>query len=512
MLDFSDPAVWWFVTRSSAIVAWVLLTLSALWGILLRTRILRGADNPDWLKTVHRYVSSLALLMVTTHLVSLYLDSFLEFTVVELLIPFSSDFEPLGTAIGVVATWLLVLVWVSSILMDRLPRSFWKVVHYSSYAILFGVAIHAGLVGSDVGTPWYTATSIGLITATILAVMVRIVISRRSSAARVDIPVLSEAPSPAFTAAEVGPDVFQVEVVTRRQLTDDVAEFTLHPVDPAREVLWSPGAHLTLHLGNGLERQYSLCGDPADTRRLVIAVLNTRGQGGGSEWMHAHLHEGMTLKVNGPIQNFPLRQHHTYLFVASGIGITPIMAMIGEIPASREWTLVYLGRSRDQMAYLDELLLAYPGKIIVWATEDRGARADLAELIDSRAQVYACGSPSVLDALTRVVPEERLHLERFSPQDRSAEHHAAAITVVWQPTGQDIAVAPNESVLDGLEKAGISLNASCRRGVCGSCELRVLGGTPAHLDSVMSDADKNEMQIFYPCVSRSATGTLTLAP
>jgi ferredoxin len=164
------------------------------------------------------------------------------------------------------------------------------------------------------------------------------------------------------------------------------------------------------------------------------------------------------------------------------------------------------------MPYLEELLVTYPDRIVVWASGDRGQRADLAQLVDSSAEVYACGSASVLDELSRVVPVSRLHLERFTPQDRSAEHRASAIQVVWAPTGQSLSVSAKETVLDGLERAGIDVNASCRRGVCGSCELRVVDGTPAHLDSVMSDADKDEMGIFYPCVSRSLTPTLTLAP
>ncbi len=449
--------------------------------------------------------------MVATHLLSLYLDTFVEFTVSELLIPFSSDFEPLGTGLGVIATWMLVLVWLTSMVMERIPRVFWKAVHYSSYAVLFGVSVHAGMVGSDVGTTWYTATSIGLITATILAVAVRMAISRRSPAARVDNPAVTTSSAPA-TVEEGATGSFLAEVVSRRTITDEVTEFTFRPVDPTLECVWSPGAHVTLHLGNGLERQYSLCGDPADPKRIVIAVLNTHGPGGGSEWIHKHLREGMTIEVDGPIHNFPLRQHHRYQFVASGIGITPIMAMMREIPASRNWTLLFLGRHRSQMPYLEELLVTYPDRIVVWASGDRGQRADLAQLVDSSAEVYACGSASVLDELSRVVPVSRLHLERFTPQDRSAEHRASAIQVVWAPTGKSLSVSAKETVLDGLERAGIDVNASCRRGVCGSCELRVVDGTPAHLDSVMSDADKDEMGIFYPCVSRSLTPTLTLAP
>ena len=180
MLDFTDPGVWWYITRSSAVIAWVLLTLSALWGILLKTRILRGADNPEWLKTVHRFLSSLALVMVATHVGSLYLDTYIEFTWLDLLVPFYSSFEPLAVALGVISMWIMVIVWGTALAMNRLPQPLWKGIHYLSYGSLFAVAVHSGLVGSDVGETWYTALSIVLITATVLAVVVRIVISRRS--------------------------------------------------------------------------------------------------------------------------------------------------------------------------------------------------------------------------------------------------------------------------------------------------------------------------------------------
>jgi len=155
MLDFSEPAVWWYITRSSAVVAWVLLTLSALWGILLKTRILRGADNPEWLKVVHRFLSSLAVLMVVTHMASLYLDTFVEFTVLDLLIPFRSSFEPFGVAMGVFGMWGMVLVWATALAMDRLPQKLWKGIHYLSYGSLFAVAIPEwwGLMWGRRGTP-----------------------------------------------------------------------------------------------------------------------------------------------------------------------------------------------------------------------------------------------------------------------------------------------------------------------------------------------------------------------
>ena len=239
-------------------------------------------------------------------------------------------------------------------------------------------------------------------------------------------------------------------------------------------------------MGNGAERQYSLCGDPADSKNLDIAVLNTRGPGGGSSWIHENLKEGDTIRVDYPLQNFPLKPHRRYQFIASGIGITPIRSMLMSLPASREWELLYLGRRRTDMPFLDELETMYPGHVKVHASKEDGGRISLETVLDDKAHIYACGSEALMSELEGLVPAERLHLERFVPRDRSAEHTAKAVKLTWQPTGQTISVSANESLLEGLERSGVSLNASCRRGVCGSCELRVIDGVPAHLDSVMS--------------------------
>ncbi len=518
MLDFSDPGVWWYITRASAIVAWVLLTLSALWGILLKTRILRGADNPEWLKTIHRFLSTLAVVMVATHVGSLYLDTFIEFTWLDLLVPFYSSFEPVAVALGVISMWIMVIVWATALAMNWLPQPVWKAIHYLSYGSLFAVAIHSGLVGSDVGEAWYTALSMVLITATVLAVVVRIVITRRSQAVSSRVPSLSVEPDLSAAGSATPPSsgregtTFTARVATRTSLSSDVALFRLVPTSREIDLEWDAGAHLTLHLGNGLERQYSLCSDPADSRTLEIAVLNTRGPGGGSSWIHNHLTEGDTIEVDYPLQNFPLKPHRKYQFIASGIGITPIRAMLVSLPASRQWELIYLGRRRSEMPFREELEEMFPGHVRVHASEEEGGRLALGTVVDPDAHIYACGSESMMAELEDLVAPERLHLERFTPRDRSSEHRAHAVSLRWAPTGATVDVAANESLLDGLERAGVSVNASCRRGVCGSCELRVVEGVPAHLDSVMSDVDKDELGIFYPCVSRAKTASLTVAP
>ncbi|MTA33402.1 MAG: ferredoxin-NADPH reductase, partial [Actinobacteria bacterium] len=273
MLDFSNPQIWWFLTRASAMVGWVLLTLTAVWGILLKTRILRGADNPEWLKITHRYISGLAMAMVALHIVTLVLDDYIDFGWADVLIPFSTSFEPLAVALGVVAFWLLVSIQLTAVLAKWLPEVLWKVVHLSSYGVLVLVALHSALVGTDVGTPWYTAVSLILITTATLAAVVRFIIAGREKPA----PRVNPAPARAAVLGEGVPSAvtgFRARVVDRTNLGAGIAEVTLTPVDTSLELEWEAGAHLTLHLGNGLERQYSLAGDPAEQTTLLIGVKN----------------------------------------------------------------------------------------------------------------------------------------------------------------------------------------------------------------------------------------------
>jgi ferredoxin-NADP reductase len=504
MLDFEDPQVWWFLTRASAMVGWVLLTLTVVWGVLLKTRILRGSDNAEWLKVTHRYISGLALAMIATHMVTLLLDDYISFGWADVLIPFATTFEPLAVALGIFAFWSIVLVQITALGSKWLPEKVWKSIHFLSYAAILLVALHSGLVGTDVGTPWYTVVSLVLITTATLAGVVRMVIAgRERPAGRLnDAPATQSAP-----ALQQG---FMAKVIDRVTVSEDIVALMLNPVDRSPQLDWDAGAHLTLQLGNGLERQYSLAGDPAEQNSLRLGVLNTRGDGGGSSWIHANVQIGSEVFCSLPRNHFPLKPAKRYQFVASGIGITPIKSMLYSLPASREWSLLYLGRGRDDMLFAEELIEEYGDRVTVWATAERGGRAQLSELLDSQADVYACGSSELLATLEDLVAPERLHVERFEPLTRISAREGETFEVTAARSGKTVNVTPGLSTLEALEEAGVMLLASCRRGTCGTCEVGVVDGIPEHLDSVMSDADKDEIGVMYPCVSRSRTPRLVL--
>ena len=508
MLDFSDPHIWWYLTRASAMIAWVLLTLTVVWGVLLKTRILRGADNPEWLKVIHRYLSGLALVMILIHIGTLLLDDFIDFGPADVLIPFASDFEPFALALGILAFYLLLAVSLSALASRWLPERVWKGIHFASYGVVALVAFHSGLVGTDVGTPWYTAISLILITTTVLVAIVRVVIAGRARPTPRKTTPMSPTTTP--LAVPAGGGTFLARVVDRQDHGPDIAEFILTPLDSGCELEWEAGAHLTLHLPEGLERQYSLAGDPAEQHTLVLGVLNTHGPGGGSSWIHDNLKEGDTIVCSVGSNHFGLKPSPRYQFIASGIGITALRSMLFSLPAHREWSLIYVGRSRDRMLFSEELVHEYGDRITLWVTEESGSRPPLEDLIDPLAEVYACGSESLLERVEHSVAPRRLHLERFTPQKRSSTTNLNSFQVVAHQSGTKLQVTGSESVLDAIVSAGVPLAASCKRGVCGSCEVRVLEGTPEHLDSVMSDADKDDLGVMYPCVSRSLTPVLTL--
>ena len=508
----NDPHIWWYLTRASALIAWVLMTMSVLWGILLSTRVMRRIDNPAWLQDLHRYLGGLTLLMVALHMVTLMLDGWLQFSLAETLVPFATDFKPLAVALGIISFYILLAVQATSLVMNKLPRKFWKGLHYSSYVALLLVALHAGWTGTDVGAWWYRVLAIVLIGVATISVLVRIITGTKTGGAPKPVAVKTSTP----VADQLRPALLQRDTRTMvvgsiSPVADDVLAIRLLPLGGGQLPVWHPGAHITLHLPNGLERQYSLCGDPAERTHFDIAVLKTVTSEGGSEWIHSSLTPGMTLEVSGPHNHFELEPANEYLFIAGGIGITPIKGMIESLPERRKWKLVYAGRSRSSMAFLDELLERYPDRIEVFASDENEGSLDVYALTSaSKAEVYCCGPESLMSSVASFVPAERMHLERFIALSRESIIPAAPIEVTCKKSRKSFVVDSDESILEALEENGLPIIGSCKKGVCGTCEVRVVEGKPIHLDSVMDDEEKDRLKVMYPCVSRAESGKLVL--
>lgn len=276
-------------------------------------------------------------------------------------------------------------------------------------------------------------------------------------------------------------------------VADDVVELGLAGPLPD----WSPGSHVGLRLAPGLVRQYSLVG-PGPR----IAVLREPAGRGGSAFVHDRLRVGDRVDVDGPRNTFPLVPAPRYLFVAGGIGITPILPMIAAAEAAdAQWRLLYGGRSRSSMAYLDRLADA---RVTVQAGGLLDLRAAVADA--PGAEVYGCGPAPMLDALLAACPAARV--ERFAPV--AVDEPERPFTAVLARSGLTVEVPAGMSLLAAAEAAGADLLQSCREGTCGTCETVVLEGEPEHRDSVLDAVDRAAGDVMMVCVSRARGARLVL--
>jgi len=293
-------------------------------------------------------------------------------------------------------------------------------------------------------------------------------------------------------------------------------------VDPDGHELptWQPGAHLELVLPSGLIRHYSLCGDPADTRSYTVAVLRVDSGGGGSREIHDDDLIGRTLVVRGPRNRFRLVDAPSYLLLAGGIGITPIVAMARQLAAENaDWTLVYGGRSRTSMAFQEELGALDAARVQL-VPEDVAGRPDFAGLIENvppGTAIYCCGPEAMLrhvEGLCELRGDDvSLHLERFTPSGKVVEAPASgdcAFEIELKRRGVVLTVPADRSALDVVREVVINHPYSCTQGECGSCEVSVLGGRIDHRDEVLSDEERESNEVMMLCVSRALSERLVI--
>jgi ferredoxin-NADP reductase len=314
---------------------------------------------------------------------------------------------------------------------------------------------------------------------------------------------------------------FSANLVVRRRTTAAKGVVTLDLGEPEGTDLpgWEPGAHVDLMLADGLVRQYSLCGDPGEPDVWRVGVLLNPNSRGGSRYVHDNLVEGASVRVRGPRNHFSLVDSPRYRFIAGGIGITPILAMLETAQrAGNEWTLLYGGRTRASMAFATDLAEHYPERVTLWPTDERG-HMDLESLLKDPQDdtlVYCCGPEGLLSAVEQQCahwPAGTLHIERFAAKAPPAEQAAAALErfeVVCHRSGITVEVPADLSILEALEDADVPVLGSCYEGVCGTCEAKVLEGAPAHRDSVLTEAEQASGTVMMTCVSRSRTERIVL--
>ncbi|MEW2289463.1 PDR/VanB family oxidoreductase [Streptomyces sp. NPDC047841] len=296
---------------------------------------------------------------------------------------------------------------------------------------------------------------------------------------------------------------------------------TLTLVDPAGGPLppWEPGAHVELVLPSGLVRQYSLCGDDLDRTSYTVAVRHETGGRGGSREIHTSALVGRELAVRGPRNHFPLARAARHFLVAGGIGVTPVLAMARALQRSgQDWQVLYCGHHGD-MPFVDELNGLDADRVTVVRT-DRDGRPDIASLIGRLPEgttVYCCGPPSLLTDVTKAAAAAgaglEVRVERFSSSSEAPPGPAEGdhtFEVELARSGAVITVPAERSVLDAVRDVRPDVPFSCEEGYCGSCETRVVDGTPDHRDEVLGANEHARGSTMMICVSRAVSPRLVL--
>jgi tetrachlorobenzoquinone reductase len=283
---------------------------------------------------------------------------------------------------------------------------------------------------------------------------------------------------------------------------------------------FEPGAHIDLHLPNGMVRSYSLLNDCQETHRYVVGVLKDKASRGGSRCVHEQLRVGMQLQISAPRNHFPLHEdaHHSVL-VAGGIGVTPLLCMARRLQAlGKSFEMFYCARSRKGAAFIAELeTLGVP--LTLHFDDEQGGPPDLLSLLARRppqpdTHYYACGPAVMLDKFESVchtLGHQNAHIERFSAVEVAASADAhTSYTVELRRSGKTFEVTPSQSLHQCLLNIGADVPFSCEEGICGSCETKVLEGNIDHRDSVLTAAEKAANQSMMVCVSGCKSPRLVL--
>ncbi|MFF0769822.1 PDR/VanB family oxidoreductase [Nonomuraea wenchangensis] len=324
------------------------------------------------------------------------------------------------------------------------------------------------------------------------------------TATQLDRPLETRAEAPYLT----------LRVVTLHWEATGIVSVVLGADDGAALPAWTPGAHLDVELAPGLVRQYSLSGDPGNGSAYRITVALQQDGRGGSKHVHERLRIGELLKVSAPRSTFPFVDAPGYVFLAGGIGVTPLLPMMRRASAEgKPWVLHLAARSRRAVPFRDEL--GGGTGTVRLCVSDEGQRLDLRDAVATAhpsAAVYCCGPERMLTEVERHARDlgREVRVERFQAKALSAPTRQGAFVVRCARSQQAVTVEPEQSILDALATAGVEVPSSCREGVCGTCELAVLSGAVEHRDSILTDAEKQANETMLVCVSRALTEELEL--
>ncbi|MET7984048.1 MULTISPECIES: PDR/VanB family oxidoreductase [unclassified Streptomyces] len=343
---------------------------------------------------------------------------------------------------------------------------------------------------------------------TVVAVAGAAVLVRRALRRRIGASPLW--PLPALDAPVSGRPrsrTLRLPVVRHERVAEGVVLLRLEGADLPP---WEPGAHLEVVLPSGLVRQYSLCGDPEDRSSYTVAIRLVEDGRGGSREVHEHLREGMRVEVRGPRNRFPLVDAPAYVFVVGGIGITPVMPMLRALPDGTDWRLLYGGRTRASMPFLEEITKRGARDEVTVVAQDEDGLPDLDALFADLAPgtaVYVCGPDGLMAAVRARIPAGvTLHLERFTARVPGADD--TAFEVELRRSGRTVTVPAGSTVLAAVREELPGTLYSCEQGFCGTCRQRVLEGEIEHRDELLTDAERDDSMLI--CVSRTRGARIVL--
>lgn len=307
----------------------------------------------------------------------------------------------------------------------------------------------------------------------------------------------------------------ELRVQTINWEAPDILSYDLRSPNGGELPPFTAGAHIDLTLPNGLVRSYSLVNPPSERHRYLIAVQKDRASRGGSRWVHENVHAGQIIAANGPRNNFELNESaDKSIFIAGGIGITPILSMVARLAAlGRDWQLIYCARKRSATAFLNNLE-GQPDVQFNFDEEAGGQPLDITRVVraaPANVHLYCCGPRPMLEAFERAteeLPRDRVHVEYFTAKEPPAAE--GGFKVVLAKTGQAFEIPEGKTILATLLENGMAVPYSCKEGVCGACETKVLEGVPDHRDLVLTEAEHAKNDKMMICCSGSKSAKLIL--
>jgi len=315
-------------------------------------------------------------------------------------------------------------------------------------------------------------------------------------------------------------NILEVRVKRIAYEAENINSYELVARSGGELVPFTAGSHINLHLPNGMIRSYSLVNDQSERHRYVVAINKDRDSRGGSQFVHDSIRAGDLITISHPRNNFALCEDAAQsVLIAGGIGITPLLSMVRRLEQlGRPWELFYAARSRLAAAFLDELGALTPNvhlNLHVDVDDERSGRVfDLAGIVakaPASAHLYCCGPLPMLEAFERETTDragDHVHVEYF--QAKEAPAIEGAFEVKLARSNRTIPVEAGKTILDALLDAGVAVNYACAEGVCGTCETRVLQGTPDHRDRFLSKDEQAASETIMICCSGSRSRTLVL--